>query len=55
MLLDIVILPPDNIRRQLSIVAKKINKVYPSLCIVDNVTLIPHISLYHLVLIKKIY
>lgn len=53
MLIDIVILPPSNIRRQLGNLAQKINKIYPSPSVVDNVRLIPHISLYHLCIAKR--
>lgn len=48
MLIDIVILPPQSLRSK---VGKKIRVVvnnYPYLYVVDNVKLIPHLSLFHL-------
>ncbi len=53
MLLDIVILPPSNIRQRIGCLAKKLNKLYPSPSVVDDIKLIPHISLYHLNVQKK--
>jgi 2'-5' RNA ligase len=48
MLLDIVILPPKLTRSKVGKKIQSVAKKYPHLYIVDNVTLIPHLSLFHL-------
>jgi 2'-5' RNA ligase len=53
MLIDIVILPPESIRAK---VGKKISfvaKNYPHNYVVDNIKLIPHLSLFHLRILKS--
>jgi 2'-5' RNA ligase len=52
MLLDIVILPPKNTRKLIATVTKKIAKKYPLRWRVDDRKLIPHITLFH-ILMKK--
>ncbi len=48
MLIDIVILPPKNIRSKVGKKIQAVAKDYPHRYIVDNVKLIPHLSLFHL-------
>lgn len=51
MLLDIVILPSEKVRKSVSTLTKKISEKFPLRFRVDNKKLIPHITLFH-VLIK---
>lgn len=48
MLLDIVILPPQNIRKRFSAIAKKADDVCKSDILIDNKKLIPHCSIFHI-------
>jgi len=53
MLIDIVILPPKNIRRKIGAKMKKEIVDMPNFFVVDGVKLIPHISLWHMKTSKK--
>ena len=48
MLLDIVILPPNSLRKKIGARIKKEVGKLPNSFVVDNVKLIPHLSLWHL-------
>lgn len=48
MLIDIVILPPSNVRKTLRGFNKQLRKQLKLKWIVDNKSLIPHISLFHI-------
>ncbi|MDP4000898.1 MAG: L-threonylcarbamoyladenylate synthase [bacterium] len=48
MLLDIVILPPKNIRDKIGKLTKKYGFKYPNVFIVDNKKIIPYLSLFHI-------
>lgn len=48
MLLDIVILPPVKLRRKIGRKIKKEVGAYPHIFVVDNVKLMPHLSLWHI-------
>jgi len=48
MLLDIVILPPVKLRRQIGNRIRRLTDYYPRVFVVDNRKLIPHLSLWHL-------
>lgn len=48
MLIDIVILPPEKLRRRIGERIKKETKGYSTSFIVDNKKFIPHLSLWHL-------
>ncbi len=48
MLIDIVILPPENLRRKIGAKMKKEMGSLPNYFIVDNIKLIPHLSLWHI-------
>ncbi|MFH0828687.1 MAG: hypothetical protein V1907_00705, partial [Candidatus Kerfeldbacteria bacterium] len=53
MLIDIVILPPQNIRKRIGGKIKREINDYPNYFIVDNNKLIPHLSLWHLKISKE--
>ena len=48
MLIDIVILLPKNLRRKIGIKMKKEMGHFPNFFVVDNIKLIPHLSLWHM-------
>ncbi|MBI2356362.1 MAG: threonylcarbamoyl-AMP synthase [Candidatus Doudnabacteria bacterium] len=48
MLLDIVILPPAELRHKLGTQIKHAAQGYPHIFVVDNKILIPHVSLFHI-------
>lgn len=48
MLIDIVILPPKDIRRKIGTKIKKEIENLPNFFVVDNIKLIPHLSLWHM-------
>lgn len=48
MLIDIVILPPENIRKKIGKKAKKEIGNFPNFFVVDNIKLFPHLSLWHM-------
>jgi len=53
MLIDIAILPPKNIRRKIGTKIKKEVGNLPNFFIVDDIKLIPHLSLWHINTSKK--
>jgi len=53
MLIDIVILPPKSIRRKIGTKIKKEIGNLPNFFIVDDIKLIPHLSLWHINTSKK--
>jgi 2'-5' RNA ligase len=53
MLIDIVILPPKNIRKKIGAKMKKEAESLPNYFVVDNIKFIPHLSLWHLRISKK--
>jgi len=53
MLIDIAILPPQNTRKE---IGRKVNKEigdFPNYFVVDNIKLIPHLSLWHMKISKQ--
>ncbi len=53
MLIDIIILPPQNIRKEIGRKVKKEIGNFPNYFVVDNVKLIPHLSLWHMKISKQ--
>lgn len=53
MLIDIVMLPPQNIRKRIGTKMKKEMGNIPNFFVVDNRKLIPHLSLWHMKIAKK--
>ncbi len=54
MLIDIVILPPKNLRKKIGIKMNKEIGHLPNFFVVDNMKLIPHLSLWHMKTSKKV-
>ena len=48
MLIDIVVLPPKNIRKKIGVKMKKEIGYLPNFFVVDSTKLIPHLSLWHM-------
>lgn len=48
MIIDIVILPPKNLRKKIGVKIKKVVDSVPNFFIVDNTKLVPHLSLWHM-------
>jgi 2'-5' RNA ligase len=53
MLIDIVILPPSNVRSAVQHFNKKLKAQFQLKWVVDNKKLIPHVSLYHIKIEKR--